>query len=255
VKRAVHQVLLAAYRIVFARGLLRYAWGRRAFYRAYEVYKAAFEAGPIDRLRAYAPEGALIIDVGANIGFFTERFARWVGEAGRVIAIEPEAVNFAELGRRMARKGLAARIDARLAAADAAPGTVHLVLNPDHPGDHKLGSSGRPVDAVTLDDLVPADRPVALIKIDVQGAELRVLAGATRILERDHPALFIEVDPVGLMQFGGSVDALLHTLEAQGYRPHRLTRSGAVPCPPTELDRVLARRGYTDMLFLARPAP
>lgn len=252
-RRAAQNAMLGAYRLVFARGLLRRAWGRRLFFALYEFYKNLFEAGPIGALRAYVPEGGFVIDVGANVGFFTERFARWVGPAGRVVAIEPEAANFAELVRRLGASGLAERLDARQAVADAQSGQARLVINPDHPGDHRIGDAGEPVAAVALDELVPAGRQVALIKIDVQGAELRVLAGASATLARDSPALFVEVDPGGLARYGSGVEALLGTLARHGYAPHLLTRAGARPCARGELDAVLARRGYTDLLFLTGP--
>ncbi len=250
-RRAAQNVMLGAYRLVFARGLLRFAWGRRAFFAVYEFYKNVFEAGPIGRLRAYVPEGGFVIDVGANVGFFTERFARWVGAEGRVLALEPEARNHAELCRRLAAKRLAERVDARRAVADAASGTAHLVINPDHPGDHRIGEAGEPVAALAIDELVPSGCRVSLIKIDVQGAELRVLAGAAGTIARDRPALFVELDPDGLERFGADVDALLGDLAARGYAPHRLTRDGPRACPRGELDAVLARHGYTDLLFLA----
>jgi hypothetical protein len=160
VRRIAQNAFLHAYRLVIARGLLRRAWGRRLFYTAYELYKRLFEARDIAALRAYVPECGLVIDVDANVGFFTERFARWVGPAGRVVAIEPEANNFAELVWRLAAKGLA-----------------------------------------------------------------------------------------------GRVEALLEALARHGYAPHVLARGGggARACARADLDAILARRGYTDLLFLAGP--
>jgi len=255
VHRIAQNAFLHAYRLFIARELLRRAWGRRLFHTAYELYKRLFEARDIAALRAYVPEGGLVIDVGANVGFFTERFARWVGPAGRVVAIEPEANNFAGLVRRLAAKGLARRVDALQAVADARSGTVHLVINPDHPGDHRIGETGDPVAAVALDSVAPAGRPVALIKIDVQGAESRVIAGAEILLQRDRPALFVEIDPGGLARFGSGVEALLEALARHGYAPHVLARGGggARACARTDLDAILARRGYADLLFLAGP--
>lgn len=250
-RRAGQSIMLGAYRVLFARGLLRFAWGRRLFLALYELYKSTFEAGLIGGLRGYAPPGALVIDVGANVGFFTLRFARWIGPSGRVIAIEPEAANHAELVRRLGAHDLSGRVEAHRAVADAKAGNARLVINPDHPGDHRIGDEGEPIPAVALDAVVPAGANVSLIKIDVQGAEMRVLAGAAAILARDKPALFVEVDPAGLARFGTGVDALLGWLAGFGYAPHRLTHAGAEPLDRAALDRVLAARGYTDLLFLA----
>jgi FkbM family methyltransferase len=243
--------LLKAYRVVFARGLLRFGWGRRLFFALYDIYKAKFEAGPIEQLRAFVPAGAAVIDVGANIGFFTLRFARWAGSSGKVIAIEPEASNFEELTRRIAGSGLGHVIAPRQALADATPGIRRLVVNADHPGDHRLGDHGLPVAATTIDNLRDEiGRPVRFIKIDVQGAEARVLAGAGRTLAIDHPALFVEIDPAALRQFGTAAAEIFASLEAMDYRPHVLQDSGARAVTRADCEAVLASRPYIDVLFL-----
>ena len=57
---------------------------------------------------------------------------------------------------------------------------MYLEVNPEHPGDHRLGQVGVPTTAVTIDGLLSqrSEASVSLIKIDVQGAEMQVLEGA-----------------------------------------------------------------------------
>ncbi len=250
-RRLLQEALLALYRAVFARGLLNFGWGRRLFFHLYDIYKEWLEAGEIDLLRAWIPSGGTVVDVGSNVGFFALRFAKWVGTHGRVVAIEPEQRNFEELTRRLALRGYAARVTTHHAVADRVSGEVLLDVNPDHPGDHKIGAQGIPVPARKLDELVSdLPRPICLIKIDVQGAEQRVLDGAAEILRKDKPALFIEIDPRGLERFGTTADRLFNHLAEFGYRPHRLTMAGAVALTAEALVRALSRTGYTDVLFL-----
>src|SRR5665213_2879020 len=78
----------------------------RAFLAFYALYKEYFEAGPIDRLREFVPAGCLVIDVGANVGFFSIRFAKWVGDGGKVISIEPEDRNYSHLLASLQREKL-----------------------------------------------------------------------------------------------------------------------------------------------------
>ena len=75
------------------------------------IYKQYFEAGPIDRLQEFVPSGSLVIDVGANVGFFSLRFAKWVGKGGKVISIEPEDRNYNRL-IAAPKAGLFDRVDA-----------------------------------------------------------------------------------------------------------------------------------------------
>lgn len=248
--RTVQRAILGAYRLVFAHGLLRFAWGRRLFFALYHSYKRLFEARRVGGLRPYVKEGSCVIDVGANVGFFTPLFARWSGPRGRVVAIEPETTNHTELVRRLAAAGWADRVRAPRAAADAASGTARLLINRVHPGDHRLADEGKPVPALTLDEIAAGEGAVSLVKIDVQGAEMRVLASATAILARDRPALFVEIAPAALAQFGASVASLVDWLAARGYATFLLTARGPERLERARLGRILARHGYTDVLFL-----
>jgi FkbM family methyltransferase len=236
-------------------GLRRIPLFDRAFLGLYAIYKQCFEAGPIDRLREFVPDGSLVIDVGANVGFFSLRFARWVGDGGKVIAIEPENLNYASLIAALKRQGLQHRVDALQAVAAAEAGTLLLEINPLHPADHKLSldGTGIPVTAVTLDQLIADKRRLrpALVKIDVQGAEMLVLKGAGDILKSAAPALFIELHEEGLVKFGTSVSAILDHLTQHGYEPHWLMRTGPHrKASAAEIHARVAEIDYVDMLFL-----
>ncbi len=241
--------------LVARSGLHRLPLIDRAFLFLYAIYKQYLEAGPVDRLREFAPSGSLVIDVGANVGFFSVRFARWVGASGEVISIEPEDRNYDSLISAFARKDLIGRVRALKAVAAATRGTTFLEINSLHPADHKLSRDGTgiAVDAVALDDVVPDKqlRRPSLVKIDVQGAEMLVLQGATDILKVSGPALFIELHEEGLARFGTSVAAILTHLSEHGYEAHWLMRSGPHrKTGPAEIHAKVARNGYVDVLFL-----
>jgi FkbM family methyltransferase len=216
----------------------------------YLAYKQLIEAGPVAQLQSFVVPGSTVIDVGANIGFFTLRFGRWVGPSGRVVAIEPEGRNMATLRRRVDRAGLEGVVECVQAAATDRAGEARLALNPVHPGDHRLAEEGQPVHAITLDELMAGDpRKVTLIKADVQGAEMLVLTGAREVIERHRPAIFVEVDDEALRQFGSSSAELIETVENFGYTTHALTRRGI---KETEARQVKAQAGdgYLDLLLL-----
>ena len=231
-----------------------------AFLALYAGYKKYLEAGPVDRLKDFVPAGSLVIDVGANVGFFSLRFAKWVGNGGEVISIEPEDRNYNSLISALKREGLLNRVHTLKAVAAAASGMMRLEINPLHPADHKLSrdDSGLPVTAVTLDDLVEEKRRrrPALVKIDVQGAEMLVLMGAIDILKIAGPALFIELQEEGLNRFGTSVTAILNYLSARGYDAYWLMRKGPHRrATPAAIHAKIARIGYVDVLFLRVEPP
>ena len=225
--------------------------GRRVFLISYAAYKR-FEARGVLALAPIVPMGSTVCDVGANVGYCTRHFARWVGPRGRVIAIEPEPENVAELRSEIQRRGLD-HVECVQAAAGAQTGRGRLVLNRMHPGDHRLGQDGIEVAIITIDDVM-AEREwprVSLIKIDVQGAELAVIDGAIETLCRWRPALYVEVDNEALSRQGTTAASLVMRLEALGYAPH-VTVTRGTPRRVEAADviqRSLAGR-YVDVLWL-----
>lgn len=142
------------------------------------------------------------IDVGANIGVHTIRLAKLVGAGGEVIALEPDP----ELAHRNSGNLLLNHLrNVRLvqaAASDRGNRSVRLY----RPGSHDpnkgrasllphayLTGSAATVPTVTIDDI--SDGPVALIKIDVEGHEATVVAGASRTIERYSPSIVFEYAP------------------------------------------------------------
>jgi FkbM family methyltransferase len=248
--------LVALYARVLETGLLNRPRAQRAFEAAYMTYKGLLEAGPINGLSTLVSNGSTIFDVGANIGFFSVRFARWVGPDGKVIAIEPEARNVESLRRRIELAGMADIVECVPAAAADKPGELRLAITRGHPADHHLSDSGVLIPAVTLDDLAAEDpRPVSLIKIDVQGAEAMVVAGARELIETHRPAIFVEIDAPSLARSGSSPRELIEILTEIGYRPHQLTRHGVggVERPSELVSR--AATGYIDVLFIWAERP
>ena len=252
-KRALQYSLLGLYKLVSATGIFGTGWGRAFFDWIYLSYKGLFEAGDIRVLASFIPRGSVVIDVGANIGFFTRHFANWVGATGKVIAIEPEDLNLRRLNRMIARQDLGNVVEGIQAVAAERAGTLRLKLNPLNPGDHRIAAEGVSVRAVCLDDLL-AERQwltVSLVKIDVQGAEERVLLGAQQLLDKFHPALFIEIDDPILRSMGSSAERILHHLSVLGYRTHRIQRGRlSAALAVSEALSLCHDGGYTDFLFL-----
>lgn len=233
----------------------RWPLSRRIFWGAYRLYKSWFEAGDLEFLRGHVSPGSSVIDVGANVGFFTSAFANWVSGGGRVFAFEPEGENFRELARMLRGHARGGAVDAVRAAVADLEGEIPLAVNLSHPGDHRISDSGEKVPCVTLDRFLAGRGwpQVSLIKVDVQGAEMRVLRGAADTLSRCRPALFVEVADGTLRQMGSSAEELLARLDALGYRA--LRRAGRGGCRDVTSGDILSRvrgDGYLDVLFVPR---
>lgn len=253
----VQRLLLRGYAAACGIGLLDRPWVARGVEWGYLCYKRFYEAPAARHLRALIPPGAYVMDVGANIGFYTDYFARWVHCGGRVLALEPEARNLRRLRSRLREAIADGRVEVLPVAVSDHVGSGSLRINPFHPGDHVLtvasGKGAVEVETQTIDALMEARSwpSLALVKLDIQGAELHALRGARETIRRCRPAWLIELDP-RLMEerFGVRVDALLRMMGGCGYRIFRLTRKGiAGPIEVGQVLRVLSRRRYEDLLF------
>ena len=242
-------LLLNAFARVSQASVLKSNGGRLCYQWAYDLYKRTLEVPGYWQLQKYAPSGTTVIDVGANIGFFTLRFADWVGQGGCVIALEPDDENFQWLGYRIGKRRDTDSIHLIQAAATSFDGTVCLTRNPAHPGDHRIGETGVEVQAITIDSLSGRFGYPSLIKIDVQGAEMQVLAGALATIRQARPALLIEVDDQALQNYGSSAGALIQRMVEEDYRPYILERNSLVPLTAAMQSGDLGR-AYCDILFL-----
>lgn len=205
-------------------------------------------------LLALAREGMTCLDVGANVGYYSVLLAHAVGRSGRVVAFEPEPDNFRVLLanlllRRALAPGLSSFRAYRCAVADAV-GEADLNVFGDNLGFHSLvhaaGARLRTtVQATTIDRLRGLDgggaallgERIGLIKADIQGGELRLLRGATRVLRADRPLLCLELEPY-IAGDRACLD-LVEGLAAAGYGQFRVFHSNATD--PAGSLRELAR--------------
>lgn len=172
--------------------------------------------------------GMTVIDAGANEGIYSIYSRARVGCEGRVIAIEPSARERLRIERNKALNGMDDITVLPVALAER-PGNLMLHVAEDgHAGHNTLShfaagwvkaKSEQVISATTLDAIVDEQElaQVDLIKIDIEGAELRALRGAERTMRRDHPALLMEVMEETLATQGASATQLLDYVKQHGY--------------------------------------
>lgn len=174
------------------------------YFQAIEGQAAALD-GLAALIAKQVPRGSTVVDVGANIGLSTILLARMTD---RVIAFEPSPPNVEFLRRNLERNGIR-NVEVHAAAASSQPGTLRFHVAQFGAGSHVVASDHISaetvatvnVPAVMLDQ---ADLPqIAFIKIDAEGHEPDVLAGARRLLMRDRPLIYTEVNIWCLSAFAG----------------------------------------------------
>ena len=245
--------LLFLYRLVLKTGFLSTQPGRSVFEFAYCVYKEYFEAHNIKYLQKVIKPNSVVVDVGANIGFFTLHFAKWVTGSGYVLAIEPEKINYNRLNSKLKKSKITDFVETIQAVLTDKSGSAFIQVNPLHPGDHHIADKGCPVSGLTLDGILKERGwpHVSLIKIDVQGAEVRVLRGACETIQRYHPAIYVEVDENRLLSYGDSIKTLLSPFLQMDYSLYILNKKSiSEPLTYIDVKRKIESSGYTDLLIL-----
>jgi FkbM family methyltransferase len=155
-----------------------------------------YEAKELDIFEALAARSSVFLDVGANIGMYSI-LGCLASPSLRAYAFEPIAENQAILERNVWSHGLGERVSVQPVAASDRDGAATIRVVEDsgmHSFDLQTGrGSAREVPTMTLDAFTAdADLSPDLIKIDVEGHEPAVLAGAVRLFERCSPTVFVE---------------------------------------------------------------
>jgi FkbM family methyltransferase len=192
-------------------------------------------------LRSFLKEGMVFVDVGAHLGEHTVLAASIVKDSGAVHAFEARPDTFEILTRNVAMNGFRNVVAKPWAVWNQnGPCDIEQTSDPSvsvlRPNEKRR--SGGPqlltVNAVSLDSYFEqsgAQKP-ALIKIDVEGAELQVLQGATGLLSSfEPPAVVVEYGPVNTAAFGYAADEVCTFLRDLGYRINQLTDKGMIPVP------------------------
>lgn len=182
-----------------------------------------YEPLETELLKKEINEEFTVLDIGANIGYYTLIFAKCVGSMGRVYAFEPDPENFSILKKNVEMNGYS-NVVLEEKAVYSRTGKISLFLNEENKSDHRLYETENnreciSIDAIRLDDyLMKIDQRIDLIKIDIQGAEMAALQGMKKVLERNTDIKFVtEFLPLALSKFGTKPDEYLATLSGWGF--------------------------------------
>ena len=204
-------------------GNFLYKYAFAAYKPMYTAFKNKQDAFEIALLKKHISKNSVVLDIGANIGFYAAILSEIVGEKGKVYCFEPDIKNFNHL-----RKAAAEYKNIILNNKAVGPKTELLKiytsknLNVDH-RTYKPDDYDREIDieAISIDDYITSaekNNKVDFIKMDIQGFEMQAVQGMQKTLENNKDIRIIsEFWPYGLRKAGSSLTEYFNFLTAKGF--------------------------------------
>ena len=193
----------------------------------YFAYKQCSDRDKIKLLRKHVKSGMTVLDIGANIGFYTILLSGLVGKEGVVYAFEPDKLNFDLLEQLTKNLDNVKCINA---ACGEKNGTAFLFRSEKMNIDHQVYDSGESrnkiaIKMVSVDDYLKGEKnSISFIKIDVQGYDYFVFRGMKETVARSTEVFIIgELWPYGLKKAGSSADKYLTEVKEAGFDIHILS--------------------------------
>lgn len=174
--------------------------------------------------------GMTFIDIGAHVGYHALRAAKAVGDSGSVIAVEASPQTYALLCANAVRNGCL-NIFSINAAAGRASGITDLTLSLDNTGGNRayeldeLAPASR-IPCIALDDILPADVTIDLIKVDIEGMDHQALQGMEKSIRRCRPTVLTEFFPELIRSAKDEPLEVARYYRSLGYRMRSLQSNG-----------------------------
>lgn len=207
-------------------------------------------------------KGDVVLDLGANIGYFTCLFAQLVGESGKVFSFEPEPNNFKLLKKNVEVNGYKHVVLEQKAVSNVNSMTKMYISN--SPKDHRiydthdnLGSIE--VESIRLDEYFKDfNQKVNLVKSNIQGADYAAFQGMKSVIEksRSNIILAMEFNPAMIKEFGnGNSEEFLDQLLAYDFKLYDLRwQDGIFPITKNEMMKLYNEENRKGGFMLCTPS-
>jgi FkbM family methyltransferase len=250
------------YSLPIAPQYVRLSWGHtlwfpRGFSGRLEYLAGEYEPEVTQVVMERVREGMIVVDGGANIGYYTLLFSHLVGVSGKVYAFEPDPAMYQALLMNIFRNALS-NVEAFDYALGKTSGMAlfHALggVGSGFAQDSDIGGMHIIVQVVALDSLLEGRERVDFVKLDVEGTELDCLEGMQNIIAKNPEILVIFEVNLNKLRMGS--DALMNRLKELGlesmyaieYQFH-ITNEGDLS---KAFDRTIAQRRHVFNLLCAR---
>lgn len=219
-----------------------------------------YESKNIALMKSIVKKGDYVIDIGANIGYFSVILANLVGQDGKVFAFEPDPTNF-EILKKNVKLNNHKNVECINKAVSNKNSKVKLFLSDMNNGDHRCYNpkdknhcSHIECNAVKLDNFLKR-KPINFVKLDVQGFEYYALIGMKKILDEPNLKLIMEFWPKGINESGYTTKDIIDLLSSKGFKLFDIEKSLEIP---VDYNTLIEKYGNSDRftsLFCCKVQP
>ncbi len=214
------------------------------------VLTLEYEPRLVDICQQYLDKDKDVIDVGANVGFYTVMLAKSLNK-GRVISIEPTPNALRRLKKNVVMNQVSNKVEIFEGVASNAMGTIEIntiegkeeyssISAVQHREVSSLVQTSVKVNSTTLDELVKQKSlNPGFIKIDVEGAENLVFEGAKEVLREKRPVILSELTDVFLKANGSSAKDVCDFIRKYDYEVFDVGNTTAQQVRKNEFDHIL----------------
>lgn len=192
--------------------------------------RKSFDQQVIKAAKLHIKEGDVVVDVGANIGYYTLLFAKLVGPSGKVYAFEPHPENFQILKKNILENGYR-NVILEKKAVSSKNGIEKLYIDKDMATRHSFlksfvtTSKFVEVDTITLDSYF-GKKKVDFVKIDVEGYEFQVLKGMNDLMDNKEICIITEFTPWNLKQQQINPNEFVNFFTSKGFGLYEINEQG-----------------------------
>lgn len=186
--------------------------GENSFYLSHKIY----EPSETELIKREVKKGYIVLDIGANIGYYTLMMAKLVGKEGKVFAFEPDPSSFEILKKNVEMNNYENVVYIQKAVYNTTGKTNLYICGYDHRNNsiYDVYDKSIEIESIRLDDYFSNyDGVIDFIKMDVQGAEVNALQGMPLTLQKNkNISMVTEIWPEGLNKARTSIDKYVELL-------------------------------------------
>jgi FkbM family methyltransferase len=216
------------------------------------IIKGQYEPKQTELFIQKIKEGDLVLDIGANVGYYTLLASKLVGATGKVISFEPDKENYSLLRENLILNDCK-NVEIKEEAISDRNGLLAFNTEINNKGESAISENGKDkVLSLTLDSFSSQIQFLpSLIKIDIEGAEIFALKGGNNFFSSCiNLKLFIEYNPSSIKRLGNNPKLLIETILRLNFKIKQIideSRSIILPYSEQNLEQVLKHTTYCNL--------